>query len=335
MIKQGLSIVAVVALSACSTSSLGSILGGPLAAPSDDGTTSAGDGASGDSGGGTGASTDAGTGGTTSGGPIGNGVTTGSVFPVGDASSYVRSRGSATYVASSASTPVSIVRSNNAPSELATYDLTINGVTYNLAPKDTNRPGLSTNSFVASVGGAEVSMFLNEGALNAGIASTKIVSGNSIDSYVSIVGTPTDSTNLPAMATYSGNGEISLDTGAIDYDDAPDTTVTLNADFASGTLNGQFNVSDAAGDGTGLVDIAGSAVLPVTGTIQGSTFSADVDYKNLVGITSGLGFVKPGAITGGFYGPNADEAVGVGVTLGRSAQPNDVMVYTRIQASKQ
>ncbi len=103
----------------------------------------------------------------------------------------------------------------------------------------------------------------------------------------------------------------------------------------SGTLDGQFNVTDVAGDGTDIVDIAGSAILPLTGTIQGSTFSADVDYSNLTGITTGVTFLKPGTITGGFYGANADEAVGVGVSLGRSLQPNDVLVYTRIQATQQ
>jgi len=45
--------------------------------------------------------------------------------------------------------------------------------------------------------------------------------------------------------------------------------------------------------------------------------------------------VKPRPVTGGFFGPNADEAVGVGVTLGRSVNPNDVLIYTRIQATKQ
>lgn len=331
MIKQGLSILAVVAVSACSTSSSNSNGGGtPPAAPSGGsaGTTSGGTtgGGSGGTGGGSGS-----TGGTT----IGTGVTTGSVFPVGDASSFARTRGSSVYTASSATTPVSITRTNSAPSEQATYDLTINGTTYNLVPKASNRAGSDMNSYVATVGGSSVSLFLNENSLNAGIANTQITTGNSLAQYLSIVGTPTDAASLPASATYTGNGEISLDTGAIDFDDAPNTTVTFDADFTTGTLNGQFDVTDVAGDGTAGVDIAGSAVLPMTGTIQGSTFSADVDYTNLIGITSGLAFVKPRPVTGGFFGPNADEAVGVGVTLGRSVNPNDVLIYTRIQATKQ
>jgi len=165
-------------------------------------------------------------------------------------------------------------------------------------------------------------------------ANTQIDKATRSQQFFSIVGTPTDTANLPtAMATYSGNGEISIDTGKGAFDDAPATTVTFDADFSAGTLNGQFDVTDPAGDGSGPVDIAGSAILPMTGTIQGNTFTADVDYSELVNISNGLALVKPGSINGGFFGAAGEEAVGIGINMGKALSPNDSVIYTRIQAT--
>jgi hypothetical protein len=142
---------------------------------------------------------------------------------------------------------------------------------------------------------------------------------------------------LTSTASYAGIGEISVDRAGVSptFDDAPASTVNMSVDFGAGTLSGTFNVSDAAGDAGGI-DIAGSTTLPFTGTVSGNTFSANVDYTNLVGITTNLNSVTAAnPVEGGFYGPNGENAVGVGLSLGQSSVANDVVIYTRIQADKQ
>lgn len=333
MIRQSISILAVLTLAACNSSS--STGTSPSALPAaGGGTTGGGTTGGGTTGGGTsGGSTGGGTtGGSTGGGPVG-GSTSGSVFPIGDATSFAEN-GAGGYTLSSASTPINLVRTNSAASDQATYDLTIKGVTYNLTPKTGNRPGFGGNAFTAVNGGTKVSLFLNENAINATIANTQIKDSSGVKEYFSIVGTPALAANLPSSALYKGNGEISIDTGTT-FDDAPNTTVTLNADFVAGTLSGQFDVIDEAGDGTGPIDIDGAATLLLSGTIQGNTFAADVDYTELQEITSGLNFVRPSTLNGGFFGPAGEEAVGIGINVGKSTNPNDVLIYTRIQATQQ
>ena len=319
MLRQGLSIVALVSMTACTTSSSDSNAGGTAAAPAGGGAT----------GGATGGSTGGASGGTTGG-------TTVPSFAIGDALPFAQNPSTLAYSVAPTATSVDVARTDsgtNTPDQ-ATYDVTINGVTYNLTPNALNKPNGANNSFEATNGSTLVTLFLNENAVNATIANTQIDKATRSQQFFSIVGTPTDTANLPtAMATYSGNGEISIDTGKGAFDDAPATTVTFDADFSAGTLNGQFDVSDPAGDGSGPVDIAGSAILPMTGTIQGNTFTADVDYSELVNISNGLALVKPGSINGGFFGAAGEEAVGIGINMGKALSPNDSVIYTRIQAT--
>jgi len=234
-------------------------------------------------------------------------------------------------------TSFTLTRTNTAAAHLSTYTLVINGVTYNLTPQVGNSATSTNNSFVGSVGGTNASVFLNENKPNGSIANIQLTAGGGSNEFFGIVGNATPVSALPATATYSGIGEISVDragAGSV-FDDAPSSTVTMNVNFGTNSLTGSFNVTDATGDASGI-DIAGSASLPFTGTVSGNTFSATVDYTNLVGITNGLnslGTINP--IDGGFYGPNAENALGVGLSLGQSSVANDVVIYTRIQADKQ
>ena len=239
------------------------------------------------------------------------------------------------FVATSGSTPMTVVQTNTARTHKATFDLTVNGKTYNLRPSATNTLGGAMNSHSGTVGGETVTLFLNEDVAYGRIANTQITDASGTTEYFGVLGPLTDPANLPSSATYSGLGEISVDKAGGAFDDAPNSTVTMNADFAAGTLSGQFDLSDPAGDNGGNFDIAGSATLDFTGTITGSQFSADVDYTNLIGITQGLNSLTAEPVTGGFFGSNGFSAVGSGVSVGSSTGTNDAIVYTRIQATKQ
>ena len=230
-------------------------------------------------------------------------------------------------------------RTNTAAAHLSTYSLVVNGQTYTLSPQAGNSATSSNNSFTGTVGATTATVFLNENKPNASIANIQLKTGGQTQELFGIVGnaTPTSTLTSLASATYSGIGEISVDragAGTV-FDDAPNSTATINVNFGAGTLTGSFNVTDATGDASGI-DIAGTTTLPVTGTVSGNTFSANVDHSNLVGITTGLTSISTSnPVEGGFFGPNAENAVGVGLNLGQSSVANDVVIYTRIQADKQ
>ncbi len=237
---------------------------------------------------------------------------------------------------SAGTSSLTLTRTNQQAAHLATYDLVVNGVTYNLSPASSNSATSTTNSFVGSNGGTSVSLFLNENTANASIANAQLTTGSTKDELFGIVGNATSTSTLASIAnaTYSGIGEISIDKTNGQFDDAPGTS-SMSVDFTGGTLTGSFSVSDAAGDNGGALDVAGSATLPMTGTVSGNTFSATVDYTNLIAVTNGVSSITGQPVIGGFYGPNAENAVGVGLSLGQSSVANDVIVYTRIQATKQ
>ena len=239
------------------------------------------------------------------------------------------------FVIAAGTTPITLVQTNTARTFKATYDLTVNGVTYNLRPSPTNTLTGSMNSHVATVGGEQVSLFLNDDVAYGKIANTQITDASGTTQFFGVIGPLTDPANLPATASYAGIGEISVDKAGGAFDDAPASTVTLDADFTAGTLTGQFNVMDPAGDNGGNFDIAGSTTLDLTGTISGSQFTADVDYTNLLAITQGLNAITPEPVTGGFFGTAGFSAVGSGLSVGSSTGTNDAIVYTRIQATKQ
>lgn len=245
--------------------------------------------------------------------------------------------GSGAYSLSAGSSSMTLTRTNQQAAHLATYDLVVNGVTYQLTPASGNSATSSNNSFVGSNGSTSVSLFLNENTANASIANAQLTTGSTKDELFGIVGNATPAGTLASIssATYSGVGEISIDKANGQFDDAPSSTATMNVDFSGGTLIGSFSVSDPAGENGGAFDIAGSTTLPMTGTVSGNTFTGTVDYTNLVGITNGLTSVTAQPVEGGFFGPNAENAVGVGLSLGQSSVANDVIVYTRIQANKQ
>ncbi len=324
MFYKAMGVLAVMSLAACSTNS--SSTTSPSAAPT--------------------APTGGSSGGATGGGSTGGGTTGGGTTPTpmpgitatnGAASAITQGTPGGDFVRAAGSSPLGLVQTNQATrSHWATYDLTVNGVTYNLAPAPGNSFGNPNNFHTASNGGEQVSVFLNEDLAGATIVNTQVTDASGATTqYFAVLGTLTDAASLPASASYSGIGEISIDNAKGAFDDAPATTVTMDVDFSAGTLSGQFDVSDPAGENGGNFDISGTAVLPVTGTVTGAEFVANVDYSGLASITSGVSSISAQPVTGGFFGAAADEAVGVGLSTGSSGATDDVMVYTRIQATKQ
>ncbi len=246
--------------------------------------------------------------------------------------------GSGTFVLAPGSSAMTLTRtSSNTTADQTSWQLTVGGTTYNLSPAPTNSATSSSNSFIGSAGGTSVEMFLNENSANASIVNAQLASGGTSDEYFGIIGETTPAGTLATIgsAAYSGVGEISIDKAGGAFDDAPATTVTLNVDFNQAILSGAFNVSDASEGGS--VDIVGSTTLPMTGTVSGNTFSATVDYSNLIGITTGMTSINsPQAVEGGFFGPNAENAVGVGLSVAQSpGGADDLLIYTRIQADRQ
>ena len=217
----------------------------------------------------------------------------------------------------------------------AKYKLTVNGVTYTLLPNPNNSPTGKKNSFDGVVGGNAVSLFLNNNAAHATIANPQIQTSNGLQQFFGIFGTPTEIANLPNSAKYVGIGEISIDDSSNGFDDAPGSVVTLNANFSRQTISGKIDVTDVAGDSTGGVfDIDGTTLVPLTGTISGNSFEVIPDYTGLAAIT-GLQSVTNQPIGGGFYGPNGENAVAVGLSSAQAVTPGDVLIYTRIQADAQ
>lgn len=261
----------------------------------------------------------------------------GTTLSTSTAKSFSQATASSPYVVASGNSTFSLQRTNSAPIHQATFDLVINGTTYKMTPASNNSATSQTNSYVGTSGGTTASVFLNENTTNASIANIQLDTGPQSNQFFGIVGTATPAANLPTTASYSGGGEISVDKAGPNpiFDDAPNSTVSFTADFTGGTIIGQFNVQDGSGENSGSFDIAGSATLPLSGTITGNTFTANVDYTNLIAITNGLNSVNAQAVEGGFYGANAENAVGVGLSVGTSSAANDVVVYTRIQANKQ
>jgi len=253
------------------------------------------------------------------------------------AKSFSQTSASSPYTLAAGNSSFTLTRTNTAAAHLSTYRLVINGVTYNLTPQTGNSATSTNNSFVGTTGSTNAAVFLNENKPNGSIANIQLKTGGATNELFGIVGNATPVSALTSTASYSGIGEISVDRAGANpvFDDAPSSTVTMNVDFGASNLTGTFNVTDATGDAGGI-DIAGSTTLPFTGTVSGNTFTANVNYANLVGITTGLnsvGTVNP--IEGGFYGPNGENALGVGLSLGQSSVANDVVIYTRIQADKQ
>jgi len=253
------------------------------------------------------------------------------------AASFMQAGAGQAFVAASGSTALDLVKTNGAAlTRRATYDLTVNGVTYDLRPDAKNSATNTMNFHTASQGGDTVSLFLNEDVPNGTIINTQITDASGATTqFFGVIGALTDTAELPATASYSGLGEISVDKAGGAFDDAPNTTVSFDADFTAGTLSGQFDVTDTAGDNNGNFDIAGSTTLALTGTITGSEFTADVDYTNLIGITNGLNSVNAQPISGGFFGTAGINAVGAGLSVGSSTGTDDAVVYTRIQATQQ
>ena len=261
-------------------------------------------------------------------------IDTGTPVVAPQAKSFINN-GSGSFTLAPGTSSMTLTRtSSNTTADQTTWQLTVGGTTYDLSPAPNNSPTSSSNSFIGSAGGTTATMFLNENSANASIVNAQLVTGGSSEEYFGIIGdaTPTGTLAGIGSATYSGVGEISIDKAGGAFDDAPATTVSLNVDFGAGTLNGGFNVTDGAEGGS--VDINGTTTLPVTGTVSGNSFSATVDYTNLVGITTGMNSINsPQAVEGGFYGPNAENAVGVGLSIGQSTGANDdLLIYTRIQA---
>ena len=298
---------------------------------------------------GTGTGTGAGTGGSTGGSGTGSGGTgtgSGSGTPTPapapsmtststSASSFAQSGN--TYVRGTSTTPITMVQTNSTKgSETARYDLTVNGVTYTLVGDPGNMRGDPNNFHSGSAGGNQVTLFQDEAAQNAKIINPQVTDANGMTTeFFGILGTLSDTATLPTSATYAGRGEITIDSAKGIFDDAPASTVTMDVDFASGTLTGQFDVTDGPGENSGNFDINGTAVLPMTGTVTGAEFSADVDYSGLVAITNGLNAVDAQPVQGGFFGTGGAEAVGIGLSQGDAFGSGDAVVYTRVQATKQ
>ena len=262
---------------------------------------------------------------------------TGTPLSTTTAKSFTQTSASSPYTIGAGGSAFTLTRTNTAAAHLSTYSLVIGGVTYNLAPQAGNSSTSTNNSFVGTVGATTATVFLNENKPNASIANIQLKTSGASEELFGIVGNATPTSALTSTASYAGIGEISVDRAGASptFDDAPASTVNMSVDFGAGSLSGTFNVSDAAGDAGGI-DIAGSTTLPFTGTVSGNTFSANVDYTNLVGITTNLNSVTAAnPVEGGFYGPNGENAVGVGLSLGQSSVANDVVIYTRIQADKQ
>ena len=217
----------------------------------------------------------------------------------------------------------------------AQYKLTVNGVTYTLLPNKNNSPKGKKNSFDGVVGGNAVSLFLNNNATHATIANPQLKTASGVQQFFGIFGTPTEIANLPNSAKYVGIGEISIDDAGSGFDDAPGSVVTLNANFSKQTIAGKIDVTDVGGDSSAsLFDINGTTLVPLTGTISGNSFEVVPDYTGLAAIT-GLNSVTNQPIGGGFYGPNGENAVAVGVSSAEATAPGDVLIYTRIQADAQ
>ena len=248
------------------------------------------------------------------------------------------SRSGSSYSVASSTTPVSIQRidSNaaNAPLSARQYRLTVGSNTYDLTGYDN-----ATKAYTSS----NASLFLNENSANASIINAQLNSGNT--QHFGVVGSLTPVANLPATASYTGDstagngtvGEISIDVAG-GSDDTSNSRVTLNANFTNSTIGGDFSFSDPSGDGKAGVEInAPTAVtVPINGTINGNTFSANVDLTNLANVTTVNGNpVTLGNTTldGGFYGPNAENAAAVGLSAGSTGgATNNIVVYTRVIA---
>lgn len=264
----------------------------------------------------------------------------------GDSKTFAQSASGFSVV--SGTTPVSIERTDSNPPNASlsqrTYKLIVGGTTYNLGSYDASTKSYSNNN--------NVQLFLNENSANASIINPQITNGGNTKQYFGVVGDLTPVANLPtSTATYTGNslanngtvGEISIDNDSLGSDDTTSSVVTLNVNFgaaAGSQVTGQFVISDSATDGRGGVEIA--ATSPVTvpisnGTITGNTFSAEVDLTNLANVTTNSGnaisLSTNAPLDGGFYGPNAENAAGVGLSIGSTAgSSNDILVYTRVIA---
>jgi len=196
-------------------------------------------------------------------------------------------------------------------------------------------PFSPNNSFTDTIGGTTATLFLNENTPNASIANIRLKTGSNTEELFGIVGslTPVATLTSLASASYSGLGEISIDRANGLFDDAPNSVATLSANFTSGSLNGSIAVADnTTGDNGGAFDIVGGTV-GLSGTISGNSFTLTPDYSGMT--VSGVTNINAQPINGGFYGTNAENAVGVGLSLGQSNVANDVVIYTRIQANKQ
>jgi len=259
---------------------------------------------------------------------------TGTPLTATQAKSFAQTSSGAPFTTGGGASTFTLTRTNSNAEHLSTYDLTINGVTYNLSPAPGNSSTSSNNSFFDTKNGTTATVFLNENLPNASIANVQLSNSGASEQLLGIVGdrTPAATLTTIANATYTGIGEVSIDRANGLFDDAPNSVANLTANFTGGTLNGSINVIDnATGENGGAFDIVGGSI-GLSGTISGNGFTLTPDFSsmNVNGVTN----ISAQSIDGGFYGTDAENAVGVGLSLGQSAVANDVVIYTRIQATK-
>ena len=131
-----------------------------------------------------------------------------------------------------------------------------------------------------------------------------------------VVGLATEAANLPAgSASYAGSTNVNIVdgtdiydlTGTLDLDiafDATNPTVSTTLDALSGT------VTDAV---SAPVAVADAAQITITGSaLDGAGFAGGTTTLTSDSITP-LTDDATTALTGGFYGPNAEEVGGVGI----------------------
>ncbi len=259
---------------------------------------------------------------------------TGTPLTATQAKSFGQTTSNGPFTLASGSSSFTLQRTNQSTAHQSTYNLTVNGVTYNLTPTPGNSATSTNNSFKGTVGGTTATLFLNENRANASIANVQLGTGGASEQLFGIVGsaTPTATLTSLANATYTGIGEVSIDRSNGAFDDAPSSVANLSANFTNGTMSGSINVADdSTNDNGGAFDITGGTV-GLSGTISGNSFTLTPDYSGMT--VTGVTNIVAQPIEGGFYGTNAENAVGVGLSLGQSSVANDVVIYTRVQTTK-
>ncbi len=234
--------------------------------------------------------------------------------------------------------------------------LTIDGTTYRLAQDP------AQDYFVWQNGNQEMRLTLNaQSSFAAFFVAEERQSGSLFSRgarYSGAIGYATDPNDLPAQARYAGQVAFHA-TPEVGAADSGQGAVTMAADFSAGQIQGRIDIQDAKGDTTGPIDIgnfsaafdnplrsgpivpstSGSAPSTFTpaGIIDGNTFTARLQISPFDLVDMGV-FNDPSLeLNGTFFGPDADQALGVAVGSSRTANgtgTQNVLLEMTVSADK-